>query len=140
MKEAIIKKGVLFIKFSLMLFLIWYLISRGKFDFTVLKDFVSGFNIIIVMTILILLVATHMLFCKRYQLLLSSLGFISTLRNTFYIIMVGAFYNNFLPGGAGGDILRIYYIKKTAEVPIPVGTAATILDRVLAFLALILCY
>ncbi len=120
-----------------MIFLVWYLISSGKLDFRVLKDFLSLNGMIAILIIFVLMTISQILFSKRYQIFLKAMGFTSKLINTFKIVMVGVFYNNFLPGGTGGDLIRIYYIKRQMGVPIPVGTAATILDRVIGLLGLL---
>ena len=46
------------------------------------------------------------------------------------------FSNNFFPGGAGGDIVRSYYIVKYADKQITKGMLSVGVDRILGLLAL----
>jgi uncharacterized protein (TIRG00374 family) len=73
----------------------------------------------------------------RWYLLLRALDISMTLPRTFVINMVGAFYNTFLPGSTGGDVLKMIYAAKQT----PHRTRAVmsvIVDRVIGLLALVL--
>jgi uncharacterized protein (TIRG00374 family) len=73
----------------------------------------------------------------RWYLLLRALDIAMTLPRTFVINMVGAFYNTFLPGSTGGDVLKMIYAAKQT----PHRTRAVmsvIVDRVIGLLALVL--
>ena len=51
----------------------------------------------------------------------------------FYYI--GLFFNNFLPGSVGGDVVRIYYLGRITGVPI--ATASVAFERITSGIALI---
>jgi uncharacterized protein (TIRG00374 family) len=51
--------------------------------------------------------------------------------------MIGIFYNNFFPGGVGGDLIRIYYLKRKEKISIPEGSAITLFDRFLGMSGLV---
>ncbi|MGR9085625.1 MAG: lysylphosphatidylglycerol synthase transmembrane domain-containing protein [Gammaproteobacteria bacterium] len=56
---------------------------------------------------------------------------------TLEITMIGAFFNQFLPSAMGGDLARIPYARR-AGLPLLPAVNSVILDRIAAFVALIL--
>jgi len=55
----------------------------------------------------------------------------------FVLNMVGSFYNSFMPGSTGGDLVKAYYAAKhTTHRTRAVMTV--IIDRILGLLALII--
>src|ERR1043165_8545891 len=53
------------------------------------------------------------------------------------IVMVGLFFNHFLPGGVGGDAMRLYFIFKLAPERKVGATLSVAMDRVLGLLTLL---
>ena len=45
---------------------------------------------------------------------------------------IGLFFNNFMPGSVGGDVVRIYYLGKTTNVV--VATTSVLWERLLVVL------
>ncbi len=73
----------------------------------------------------------------RWHMLMEVLGITMGVPRTFKINMVGAFYNTFMPGSTGGDVLKAYYAAKLT----PSRTRAVmsvIVDRVIGLEALVL--
>jgi len=75
---------------------------------------------------------------QRWKLLLKVQGIHLTWLKTWQIFMIGLFFNIFLPGGTGGDIIKIYYAMR--EVPDRKSTVflSVIMDRVYGLLALMM--
>ena len=73
----------------------------------------------------------------RWWLLLRALEIPMTLARTFVINMVGAFYNTFMPGSTGGDLLKAYYASKLTTHRTR-AVMSVIIDRVLGLLALVI--
>ena len=48
---------------------------------------------------------------------------------------IGLFFNNFMPGSVGGDVVRIYYLGKTTSVA--TATTSVLFERITAGFALI---
>lgn len=48
---------------------------------------------------------------------------------------IGLFFNNFMPGSVGGDVVRIYYLGKTTSVA--TATASVLFERITAGVALV---
>ncbi len=73
----------------------------------------------------------------RWHLLLTALDIHLGPARAFIINMVGAFYNTFMPGSTGGDVLKAYYAAKHT----PLRTRAVIsviIDRAIGLVALII--
>ncbi len=73
----------------------------------------------------------------RWNLLLRLLGIDISVGRTMVLNMVGAFYNTFIPGTTGGDVLKAYYAARNT----PHRTRAVlsvIIDRGIGLMALII--
>lgn len=55
----------------------------------------------------------------------------------FVLTMVGAFYNTFMPGSTGGDVLKAYYASKHTEHRTR-AVMSVIIDRVIGLIALVI--
>jgi uncharacterized membrane protein YbhN (UPF0104 family) len=73
----------------------------------------------------------------RWWLLLHAIQIPMTLARTFVINMVGAFYNTFMPGSTGGDLLKAYYASKLTTHRTR-AVMSVIIDRILGLLALVI--
>ena len=74
----------------------------------------------------------------RWFILIRALDLPFSLRNTFRLGMVGVFYNTFLPGSVGGDLLKAYFIAKEHPERKARAIATVIADRALGLFGLIL--
>jgi hypothetical protein len=73
----------------------------------------------------------------RWQILLSALRIDISLARLTALYFVGTFFNNILPTGIGGDVVRVYELSKQSKRPIEsVGTV--LLDRATGLLVLFL--
>lgn len=72
----------------------------------------------------------------RWHMLLEVLEIPIGLGRTFIINMVGAFYNTFMPGSTGGDLVKAYYASKHTTHRVR-AVISVIWDRLLGLLALI---
>ena len=81
---------------------------------------------------------TYLITSYRWHLLLKLLGIRITLARAFVINMVGAFYNTFMPGSTGGDVLKAYYAAKQTLTHRTGAIMSVIIDRVLGLLALVI--
>lgn len=73
----------------------------------------------------------------RWHELLGALDIHLGHARTFVLNMVGAFYNTFMPGSTGGDVLRAYYASK--QTPHRARAIISVLvDRVIGLYALII--
>lgn len=73
----------------------------------------------------------------RWHWLLRLLDIRIALGRVYVINMVGAFYNTFMPGSTGGDLLKAYYVAK--QTPHRTRAVMTVIvDRILGLLALVI--
>lgn len=73
----------------------------------------------------------------RWQQLLKAIEIQIAFTRTFALNMVGCFYNSFMPGSTGGDVLKAYYAAKQT----PFRTRAVmsvIVDRCIGLIALVI--
>jgi len=73
----------------------------------------------------------------RWQLLLRIQGIRLSWLRAGAIVMIGLFFNQFLPGGVGGDAMRLYFVFKLAPGRKIGATPSIAMDRVLGLLTLL---
>ncbi len=73
----------------------------------------------------------------RWHALLKALDIHITQSRTFAINMVGAFYNTFMPGSTGGDVLKAYYASKQTTHRAR-AVVSVFVDRVVGLLSLVI--
>jgi uncharacterized protein (TIRG00374 family) len=74
----------------------------------------------------------------RWQWLLHALEIRLTMARTFSLNMVGAFYNTFMPGSTGGDVLKAYYAAKQVPDRRTRAVMSVLVDRAVGLFALVL--
>jgi len=85
----------------------------------------------------LLIPITYIVCAYRWHELLKALDINLRVGQAFVICMVGAFYNTFMPGSTGGDVLKAYYASRVT----PHRTRAVMsvfIDRIIGLLALII--
>jgi uncharacterized protein (TIRG00374 family) len=73
----------------------------------------------------------------RWYWLLKVLEIYLPLSRAFVLNMVGAFYNTFMPGSTGGDVLKAYYASKQT-IHRTRAVMSVIIDRIIGLLALVI--
>jgi hypothetical protein len=74
----------------------------------------------------------------RWQLLMKVQGIRLGLFRVWQLVMIGMFYNLFLPGGTGGDLVKIFYAVREAPKSKSAVFLSVVVDRVTGMVALIL--
>jgi len=80
---------------------------------------------------------TFILVSARWAMLLRVLGIQISNSRTFVLTMVGLFYNNFLPGSTGGDLVKALYASKNTPKRTQV-ILSVLIDRIIGLLALVI--
>jgi hypothetical protein len=80
---------------------------------------------------------TFIITSYRWHKLLVAVEVNMTLWRTFVINMVGAFYNTFMPGSTGGDVLKAYYASKQTPHRMR-AVMSVVVDRILGLIALVM--
>lgn len=86
----------------------------------------------------ILMVAILGLQFFRWYLLVQAVGLPFTKRNALRLGLVGYFYNIFLPGSIGGDLVKAFFIARDHPTRKPVAVATVLIDRILGLFGLVL--
>jgi uncharacterized protein (TIRG00374 family) len=94
------------------------------------------FGWLLVASLLIGLALSLQLF--RWFLLVQAVELPVTIRNTFRLGLVGVFYNTFLPGSVGGDLLKAYFLARAHPERKTRAVATVLIDRALGLFGLIL--
>lgn len=85
---------------------------------------------------ILVLPLVHLITSYRWYVLLRAQDIRIGLARTFVLNMVGAFYNSFMPGSTGGDVIKAYYAAKhTTHRTRAVLTV--LIDRIIGLLALL---
>lgn len=73
----------------------------------------------------------------RWQILLKVQGINLSNARVTGLFIIGMFYNQFLPGGTGGDIVKTYLLWKETPAKKPGALLAVMFDRMIGLIALI---
>jgi glycosyltransferase 2 family protein len=73
----------------------------------------------------------------RWQILLRVQGIYLNWPRLFGLFLIGMFFNQFLPGGTGGDIIKSYLLLKETPGKKPGALLAVLFDRLIGLLALV---
>jgi uncharacterized protein (TIRG00374 family) len=74
----------------------------------------------------------------RWQILLKVQGINLSTARVAGLFIIGMFYNQFLPGGTGGDIVKTYLLWKETPNKKPGALLAVLFDRMIGLIALII--
>jgi uncharacterized protein (TIRG00374 family) len=74
----------------------------------------------------------------RWQLLLRSQGLVLPLRRTFLLYFVGHFFNSFMFGSTGGDVVKAYYAAHEAPDRKAEAVSTVFIDRLMGMLVMVL--
>lgn len=110
----------LVLKTLLGLALVAWMLQGKMVDFSLLKHFIfSPVNLLMAL----LFLGTSALLCTaRWLILVRGQGLGLSFQNLFSLYMIGNFFNTFMPGAVGGDLIKAWYIagnqthKKTEAV------------------------
>jgi len=74
----------------------------------------------------------------RWVLLLRVQGVSLSVARTFALLLIGLFFNFFIPGGTGGDVVKIYYLLKETHGQRAAAILSVLVDRILGLIGLII--
>lgn len=90
-----------------------------------------------ILTSLLLLGVAVALSVQRWRMLLAIKGITIQYVDLWHINYLSLFANNFLPGGAGGDLVRAYLLVRYAKGAVVKNVVAVGMDRIIGLLALL---
>jgi uncharacterized membrane protein YbhN (UPF0104 family) len=87
---------------------------------------------------LAMLFAAFILGGVRWYLILRTFGIFLGLRSVFEIYAIGTFFNGFLPGATGGDVMRVVYVLRSVPKRKLRTVASVFADRVVGLYGLLM--
>tara|TARA_X000000950_G_scaffold247616_1_gene306017 strand:+ start:929 stop:1822 length:894 start_codon:yes stop_codon:yes gene_type:complete len=123
------------IKFSFIILIFYYLSKNNHINFASLLSFTE--NKLLNITLLIIVFITLLLGSLRWFVILRYSKIKITFVETFKIIYICSFFNNFMFGNIGGDFLRIFYVTKLSQVNKIKNAFTIFVDRLFGFIGLL---
>jgi uncharacterized protein (TIRG00374 family) len=102
-----------------------------------LRDAGSGNRPWLLILAVVIFPVTFIVTSVRWHRLLLALDIQLTLARAFALNMVGAFYNTFIPGSTGGDVLKAYYASKQTTHRTR-AVMSVFVDRIIGLLCLVI--
>jgi glycosyltransferase 2 family protein len=136
MKDKIIffynknKKTIfLFLRILVSVLLIAYLFSTQFKNFHSIIEILKSSNKIL----LLLSLSTHIfgtwITAVRWKTLLDTQNVRLSTATLSVIVLIGLFFNNFLPTSIGGDVFRTYDVSKKAKIPLSSSASVILIER-----------
>jgi uncharacterized protein (TIRG00374 family) len=125
-----------FLRFAIGIIIIAYIFS--KIDFTELFQ-IAKLVMAAKSTVLVAIVLCFVSLLSgaiRWNIILETKGIKSSFSRIFCMFFIGHFFNSFLFGSAGGDIVRAYYLAKSTHHKKAEAVATVLIDRLFGFMAL----
>ncbi len=136
-KERTKKYLKAFLKIAIAILAIWVLF---KTDRLTKESFIRLFqvnNIPFILLSSLAFLSCQLLATSRLVLLLRTIDFHLQFPRGFKLIMMGNFFNIVIPGTAGGDLVKGYYLIKDEESSKGRSSGIIVMDRVLGFFAIV---
>jgi len=124
------------LKFLLALALLIYLGS--KMDFTEVWTIIASAKWSLVLVAIFIHFLTVMLSLLRWDVVVTSFNIRSRLRQLLQFMLIGYYFNLFLPTSMGGDVVRSYYLARQVDGWLPTILTTTFLDRFAGLFGLLL--
>lgn len=115
---------------------VFYYLFRYKVDIAEVWEAVVGANWLWFLPAVALFGATFFLGVLRWFYLLKTQGIDLPLRRVVAIGFVGHFFNSFLLGATGGDIIKAYYVARQTQTQKAEAVMSVFVDRVIGLLGL----
>jgi uncharacterized protein (TIRG00374 family) len=115
--------------------LIYWLVQSGRFDLNELKKISSPWIWIVGVLLFFGVLAVN---SKRWQILLSFESLPVTFLKIYKLSLIGIFFNFFMPGGVGGDVVKAGFLMRDVKAKKWFIGWSTLVDRIFGLLALML--
>ncbi len=115
--------------------LIYWIVSRGSLDFSVIGKLVHPGFILVSFGLTLFNIATNN---YRWMLLMRAQGFETSNRETLPLTFIGLFFNFAMPGGVGGDVIKGYYLVQDHVTRRLAAATSIIMDRLIGLFSMIL--
>ena len=122
------------LKFSFAGGLIYFMVSRGYLNFSLLKPLLQPQWAIPLLAITTLAIFLQ---CLRWQLLLDASSLRLPIKQIFPFYLIGLFFNFALPGAVGGDVVKAFYVAKDFPEKKFRAITSVAVDRLLGLYAML---
>ena len=129
------QKLFLVIKLGLALGLIVWMVQSDRLDFSSLGILMSPQYLI---PCLFLTGVGIYLCIERWRVLLFSQSILLSRLRTTQLVLIGIFFNYFMPGGVGGDVIKGFYIAREFPESKTKVIIAVLMDRIVGLFSMIL--
>ncbi len=123
-------------KLALTIFVIYILIKFNIISFNdlvILKNNLASVSLVILLLIMTLIIASY-----KWWILLRKINYDIPYLMSFYLYSTGLFFNIFMPGSAGGDLVKGIYLFKFVKASQRTNALSTIIvDRLIGLHALL---
>lgn len=128
--------AVTLLKLCFAALIIYYMVVTGKLDLNQISQILHKKTMIL--KVVVTLLAVVVLTTTRWYYLLLWQGITTTFKAVLRINCIGMFFNSFMPGALGGDLVKAFYIAKDSKAR-KIGAVMTILiDRIIGFQAVMI--
>lgn len=135
------KTFTLALKVIFTLVMIWIIFQLKIVSIHSFYTFFKPSNFIIALACMGLFLFVQYIASFRLTLLLNSQGLKISVYKCFQLTMIGNFFNSFIPGTFGGDVVKGYYLLKAEDNNKGKSTGILIVDRVIGLISvLIVCF
>lgn len=129
------QKLLFFLKMTIALGLIFWLVKSERLDFSVLSSLISPQYLLpgFILVGFGIAVAT-----ERWRQLMLSQDIQISYSKTGKLVLIGTFFNYFMPGGVGGDFIKAFYIAKEFPNSKTKVIISVLMDRVIGLFSMVL--
>lgn len=131
MSKKLKNSVVTILKFLFAGSIIYYMISTGKLDLKEIANMAD--KPFMIVKVVLTIFALYALITVRWYYLLIWQGIPTTFWTVTRINCIGLFFNSFMPGSIGGDLVKAYYVAKENKDYRTKAIVTIIIDRVLGF-------
>lgn len=125
-----------FLRISLALLLLAWLGYSGSINWVALTGLATSWNY--TCFAIVLFVVANLFIAWRLQILINACDMTLSFYSAFKLTFIGLFFNTYLPGATGGDIIKIYYASKGNSGRRAEVVTILILDRIIGLFGLLL--
>jgi len=129
------KKITILLKVVVSLGLITLLVNQV--DFNKIINILKNVDITMIIYAMILLTFQVFIATIRWQFVLKCQKIILDYKDTLQILWSGIFFNQAMPSSVGGDVIRVYYLKKQG-MTLSSATLGVLMDRLFGMVGLVL--
>ncbi|MCF8428025.1 MAG: flippase-like domain-containing protein [Bacteroidia bacterium] len=131
-----IKKWLIWLLKILVTVIAFYFVFQ-KISYSKTVELVSAISFYLFIPAFLLFNLSKWVSAIRLQQFYKSIDLLISFKENLRLYYIGMFYNQFLPGGIGGDGYKVYLLNKIISIPVKKIVWATLLDRISGLIALV---